>query len=439
MDRSADRAGPEVDRDPDSLFLSYLHLQDFSAEGRETDIANMDNATLFQFTPPPTAHPPRLRLQNFPPLAAQPWTEEVMDQGIPLLITPLEPAGPHYTYPTSGPPGGVGQAEAVSSFLEDTVFKFPDIIPEASALLSPQRSSWLVPPGFTDIGYRMETPPDTPTDPHSLFDYITGHRHSTPSPHLSPHPLSPSSPILGTFLSFLNTPVPPRRQRLQGTSGTEEDDLQDLDVLEDLVFSDTEMPATETALECFQQIEAGGGLEESPPTPPTLLAGQCRERDSREAGPRGEGPQGLLKELRQKIIRKRQDNGQEELKVIFTEPTVCQMTEADETRRNVRRAQNRGAARRFRLKKKVKDEEIKKKVEENLKTNARLHREVAQLRAETARLQAVVRQHAHCCPMGGAGHGGEGPLPLHAPAGEDLLLLDLPDIMSVALSMEDLD
>nr|KAG5710708.1 hypothetical protein BaRGS_035110 [Batillaria attramentaria] len=101
----------------------------------------------------------------------------------------------------------------------------------------------------------------------------------------------------------------------------------------------------------------------------------------------------LKEELRLKILARRHGNGQGDLEVCFKEPPQYPMTAEECRKRDVRRAQNRGAAQRFRQRKRSREEELKQKVDEGQKRNKELLSEVETLRRETTRLRGILDRH----------------------------------------------
>lgn len=146
-----------------------------------------------------------------------------------------------------------------------------------------------------------------------------------------------------------------------------------------------ELPDAPEDIDVFGDDEITSGM--NPGLDPRL-----REAFRRCQGTRTLEP--LLKEeLRLKILTRRLGNGQEDIQVDFKEPPPQELTEKDHQKRAVRRAQNRGAAQRFREKKKTRETQLKQTIEKITAMNAELRREAETLREETTSLRSILDLH----------------------------------------------
>ncbi|KAK7502795.1 hypothetical protein BaRGS_00006045 [Batillaria attramentaria] len=207
-----------------------------------------------------------------------------------------------------------------------------------------------------------------PTQPEPALDVLPDSG-QTPAPDAPPR-LLPKRPRLGGVSSFSTDNGHTTRPRLGGISASASglDTVDSNDIAGDSsVFDDADLDK----------------LTRDP---------RLQEAVKRCKGTRSLQP--LLKEeLRLKILARRHGNGQGDLEVCFKEPPQYPMTAEECRKRDVRRAQNRGAAQRFRQRKRSREEELKQKVDEGQKRNKELLSEVETLRRETTRLRGILDRH----------------------------------------------
>ncbi|GFO50523.1 transcription factor fos-like 2 [Plakobranchus ocellatus] len=108
----------------------------------------------------------------------------------------------------------------------------------------------------------------------------------------------------------------------------------------------------------------------------------------------------LLKhELKWMIQLRRLSQGKEEMEVSFDPPTTSQMSEAELTRAERRRKQNRIAARKFRQKRKSVEEQLLQTIQSLKETNSSLEQKAEQLRGEKQALMEFMADHLLVCPF----------------------------------------
>ncbi|RUS79361.1 hypothetical protein EGW08_012882 [Elysia chlorotica] len=138
------------------------------------------------------------------------------------------------------------------------------------------------------------------------------------------------------------------------------------------------------------------GLQPTAPSPspsPALLSAALEAYQSGQITP-------LLKhELKWVIQLRRLSLGKDEMEVSFDPPTVAQMSDAEVTRAERRRKQNRIAARKFRQKRKSVEEQLVQTIQALKETNSSLEQKAEQLRGEKQALMEFMADHLLVCPF----------------------------------------
>ncbi|KAK3702561.1 hypothetical protein RRG08_042554 [Elysia crispata] len=136
-----------------------------------------------------------------------------------------------------------------------------------------------------------------------------------------------------------------------------------------------------------------GGLNPTPNPNPALLSAALEAYQSGQITP-------LLKhELKWVIQLRRLSLGKDEMEVSFDPPTVAQMSDAEMTRAERRRKQNRIAARKFRQKRKSVEEQLVQTIQALKETNSSLEQKAEQLRGEKQALMEFMADHLLVCPF----------------------------------------
>ncbi|XP_033735921.1 basic leucine zipper (bZIP) transcription factor atfB-like isoform X2 [Pecten maximus] len=152
---------------------------------------------------------------------------------------------------------------------------------------------------------------------------------------------------------------------------------------------------SETSIELLKLIASTSGTEDN--MSPLDQISELNEYEEETEGDEVVSP--LVKaEIKNRIRKRRQVEGKEELTELFVEPEPEQLTEEEEKKRIERREKNKLAAQKCRSKKrKVADclEEETEKLEEK---QERLKDEVRRLRDERDHLMELVKVHSSVCP-----------------------------------------
>ncbi|GFR72448.1 transcription factor fos-like 2 [Elysia marginata] len=136
--------------------------------------------------------------------------------------------------------------------------------------------------------------------------------------------------------------------------------------------------------------DGGSGPSSSPN--PALLSAALEAYQSGQITP-------LLKhELKWVIQLRRLSEGKDEMEVSFDPPAVNQMSDAEMTRAERRRKQNRIAARKFRQKRKSVEEQLIQTIQALKETNSNLEQKAEQLRNEKQALMEFMADHLLVCP-----------------------------------------
>ncbi|XP_060584012.1 basic leucine zipper transcriptional factor ATF-like 3 isoform X4 [Ruditapes philippinarum] len=107
----------------------------------------------------------------------------------------------------------------------------------------------------------------------------------------------------------------------------------------------------------------------------------------------------IKEELKCSIQLKRLKAGKPELKVEFTDPESCQLTETEQMKVEKRKIQNRLAAQRFRNKQKTRGDQLHKECLKLQSVQTQLRFELSQVKKERDELKQKLQDHYAICPL----------------------------------------
>ncbi|XP_060584010.1 uncharacterized protein LOC132740171 isoform X2 [Ruditapes philippinarum] len=107
----------------------------------------------------------------------------------------------------------------------------------------------------------------------------------------------------------------------------------------------------------------------------------------------------IKEELKCSIQSKRLKAGKPELKVEFTDPEPCQLTETEQMKVEKRKIQNRLAAQRFRNKQKTRGDQLHKECLKLQSVQTQLRFELSQVKKERDELKQKLQDHYAICPL----------------------------------------